>query len=583
MSGRIRHCYEFGPFTLNVTERLLLRDGQVVSLTPKVFELLLILVRNEGRTVERRELTNAIWPNVFVEEANLTQNIFALRKALGEPHSDHNYVQTVAKRGYRFTASIKEIVRESCLETQRVTYVTDRISLAVLPFTNLSSDPGTDYLCEGIVESIINNLSQLERLEVTAHNSVLRYKRAHADIQQVGRDLSVQAVLVGRMLSLDNHLIIKAELINAANDRQLWGGQYRKHSTDLIGLQEEIARDITSKLEVRLSNAERGLIAKRYTRNSEAYHSYLKGRFFWNKYNRTGIEKSIKYFQQAIQQDPTYALAYAGLADAHHRSSNIYEVPTEALSKARVAAVRAVEIDDLLPEAHLSLGLMKLYYDRDWTGAEREYKRAIALSSGAPLAYKRLGEVLMFTKRFDEALENYHRALELDPLSLQVNLNLGTCLWLMCRHDEAIAQLQKLIELDENYTPAYLALGCTHLSEGNFPESLREFKRAWQLDPEAFLVLGFLGHAYGISGNRRAALKVLKELEVTGEKKYVSPYAIAITHLGLGNKEEAFEWLEKTFEDNNDFLVWLNVGPELDSLRSDPRFVDLLQRVGFPQ
>jgi tetratricopeptide (TPR) repeat protein len=295
------------------------------------------------------------------------------------------------------------------------------------------------------------------------------------------------------------------------------------------------------------------------------------------------VEKGIDYFQQAIEHDPNYALAYAGLADAYHRLSNLYLPPTEAMPKARAAAVKAVEIDDLLAEAHASFGLLKMYYDLDWEGAEREYRRALELNPGHTLSHKRYGEYLMYTRRFNEALEEYKLALKFDPLSLQVNLNLGTALTVMREYDLAIEQLRKTLELDPNYYPSYLVLGFARRDSGDFAAAIEDFKRAWQSSKKAYAILGFLGHGYGVAGRRDEAAQVLQELLEASREKYVSPYGIAITYLGLGEREEALAWLRKTYEDRNDFLVWLNVAPELDVLRSDTRFTALLRRVGFTQ
>lgn len=594
MFTQVRHYYEFPPFCLDVVERLLLRDGEIIPLTPKAFDVLLLLVQNSGHVVERSELMNTVWPETFVEEANLTQNIFMLRKALGESSGGNKFILTIAKRGYRFVANVKEAsnvgARKITKEQQEARIFEDDeeaaqsntvASLAVLPFTNLSSDPGTEYLSDGITETIINNLSQLSKLKVCARSSVFRYKGKEVAPQQVRRELAVSVVLMGRVLSVGESLIIRTELIDTVKGWQLWGEQYNRKASDLLEVQEEIAREITEKLQIKLTGAERRLLSKRYTQNNEAYHLYLKGRFFWNKYTREGVERGINYFRQAIELDPNYALAYAGLADAYHRLSNIYLSPREAMPKAKAAALKAVEIDDYLAEAHASLGLLKMYYDHDWDGAEREYRRAIELNPGSSLAHKVYADYLTYIKRFDEALGEYRLALQFDPLSLQANLNLGTTLYLMCQYQLAIAQLQKVMELDENYCPAHLALGCTYLFDGDSATAISEFKRAWQLDKEAYMVLGFLGYAYAVSGNKSDAVKVLKELETASKKKYVSPYGIAITYLGLGDTEGAIKWLRMTYDERNDFLVWLNVAPELDALRSDPRFEDLLRRVGF--
>lgn len=591
------YVYEFGPFRIDAAERVLFCEGALVPLTPKAFDILLVLVEKSGHLVEKAELMNAVWPDTFVEEANLTQYIFTLRKVLRKRKSEHLYIETVSRRGYRFTAQVKRLlpeldapekkaaqaVRSPAGELAASTSGETISSLAILPFINASANAHAEYLSDGITESIINSLSHLSHLRVMARSTVFRYKGLEVDPQETGRRLGVRAVLTGRILSYDERLIIRTELVDVARGWAIWGAQFNRKSSDILEVQEEIAWEIAYNLRIKLTSQVQEILTRRYTEDTKAYRLYLMGRFFWNKYTRDGLEKGIDYFQQAIAHDPNYALAYAGLADAYHRLSNIYLPPTEALPRARAAAVRAVEIDDLLAEAHASLGLLKMYYDHDWEGTQREFRRAIELDPGTALPHKRYGEYLMFNKRFDEALEEYKLALHFDPLSLQVNLNIGTNLSLMREYGPAIAQLRKTIELDSSYSPAYLVLGCTYLASGNSRAAIEELEHAWQLNNEAYVILGFLGHAYAVAGRRNEAARVLKELLETSKQKYVSPYGIAITYLGLGEIEEAISWLRKSYDDRNDFLVWLNVAPELEILRSDERFMDLLRRVGFTQ
>lgn len=600
MSTRIERSYEFSPFRIDVAERVLFCDGALVPLTPKAFDILLLLVERSGHLVEKSEIMDAVWPDTFVEEANLTQNIFTLRKALGRRDSERLFIETVSRRGYRFIAPVKKLEQEedSAQEAAKGTPGQEPApggeravspseeavnSLAILPFINDCADQNAEYLADGITESIINSLSQLSHLRVMARSTVFHYKGLKVNPQEAGRELGVRAVLTGRILSYDERLIIRTELVDVAGGWAIWGAQYNRKSSDILEVQEEIAWEIAYNLRIKLTSQVQELLTKRYTEHTEAYRLYLMGRFFWNKYTKEGVEKGIDYFRQAIEHDPNYALAYAGLADAYHRLSNLYLPPTEALPRARAAAVKAVELDDLLAEAHASFGLLKMYYDHDWDGAESEFKRAIELNPGLTLPHKRYGEFLMYTRRFNEALEEYRLALKFDPLSLQVNLNIGTALSLMREYDLAVEQLRKTLELDSDYCPAHLVLGCAHLASGNFRAAIAELKQAWQLNQEAYVLLGFLGHAYGAAGHRDEATRVLKELLEASKEKYVSPYGIAITYLGLGEREEALLWLRKTYDDRNDFLVWLNVAPELNALRSDTRFATMLRRIGFTQ
>lgn len=597
MSTRIKRSYEFSSFRIDAAERVLFCDGALVPLAPKAFDILLLLVERSGHLVEKAEIMDAVWPDTFVEEANLTQNVFTLRKVLGKRDTEHLFIETVSKRGYRFIAPVKKLEQEASAQEikgalagplpghERPSNPSEEAvnSLAILPFINASNDQNAEYLADGITESIINSLSQLSHLRVMARSTVFHYKGMSVNPQEAGRELRVGAVLTGRILSYDERLVIRTELVDVAGGWAIWGAQYNRKSSDILEVQEEIAWEIAYNLRIKLTSQVQELLTRRYTEHTEAYRLYLMGRFFWNKYTREGVEKGIDYFQRAIEHDPNYALAYAGLADAYHRLSNLYLPPVEALPRARAAAVKAVEIDDLLAEAHASFGLLKMYYDHDWDGAESEFKRAIELNPGLTLSHKRYGEYLMYTRRFNEALEEYRLALKFDPLSLQVNLNIGTALSLMREYDLAIKQLRKTIELDINYYPAYLVLGCAYLASGNCQTAIAELKRAWQLNKEAYIILGFLGHAYAVAGRLDEAAHVLKELLEASKARYVSPYGIAITYLGLGEREEALKWLRRTYDERNDFLVWLNVAPELDALRSDTRFAALLRRIGFTQ
>lgn len=575
--------YEFGPFRLDLTERLLVREGKPLPLTAKVFDLLSLLVRNSGHLVEKSEIMTEIWSDSIVEENNLTVSISALRKALqGERQEEQRYIETVPKRGYRFVADVRILSGEGGAETggARSNFTATGTSLAVLPLAMTGIDPGLEYLSLGIAETIINNLSQLSSLKVMALSTVSRYTRPDVDPLEVGRRIGVSAVLVGKVLQLDQELIIRMELVSVADGSQLWGERYHRLSANLMEIEEEISREVSKRLRLTLSPEERKRIGKRHTENIEAHHLYLRGRYFWSKYTVEGMKKGIEYFQQAIRLDPNYALAYAGLADSYQRLSNYILPPTVALPKAKAAATKALDIDDTLGEAHLALGFVRMYYDHDWPGAERALRRAAELSPQSPLIHQRYATFLMFMGRFDEALAEHRVARELDPLSLTVNTNLGTNLLLMQQYDEAIDQLRRTLELDPHFYLTRVNLGMAHVYRGEFDEGLAQLGEADRIDKNQVLS-GLIGYTYARSGRKAEALKVLEELKEESRLQYVSPYSFVLLYLGLGETEEVFRWLEKTYEERNDLLVWLKVGPELNSIRSDPRFIDLLQRVGF--
>lgn len=588
MSCSDMYAYEFGPFHLDVSERLLLRNKQAVPLTAKTFNLLTLLVRERGRLVEKDVLMREIWPNNIVEDSNLTVSMSMLRKALGESRGGREYVETIPKCGYRFVAEVTEISKDVGAAgtngearngggrdgRQKID------SIAVLPLLNTTDDSGLESVSDSITESLINNLSRLTSLKVIAMSRVFRYKGIPADPVKAGRELGVRSVLVGRIEHPGN-LTIRLELVDASDGSLIWSERFSRRMPDVLTAQEEIAGDISELLQLKLSGEERKRIAHLYRANTEARCLYLKGRYFLNKCTYEGVQKAVKNFRQAIEADPTYALAYAGLADSYQRISSLYSSPKETLPKAKAAAVRAVEIDGGLSEAHVSLGLLKVHYDNDWPGAEVEFKRALDLNPETSLAHKRFGECLMLTGRFNEALAEYKKALNLNPLSLQANVMLGTNLSLMGQHKRAIGQLEKALELDANYYPARLALGCAHLQARSLNKALSELHLACQLEKNSGWPLGFLGHAYAVAGRTCQAERILRRLQHPAQGQYVSPYSIAIVYLGLGESGAAIEWLEKIFEEQSGWLVQFRVGPELDSLRSDARFKALQRRAGF--
>ena len=593
MSNKEIQAYLFGPFRLDVVERQLLRDGRHVPLTAKVFDILLLLVQNRGRIVQKDELMQQIWPDIIVEENNLTVNMSALRKALGKRDNGPEYIETVPRRGYRFI-SVVERVQDESDAVRDVRYTTSAAleekasvreqvanSLAVLPLTNASSDPNLEYFSDGISESIINSLSRLPQLRVMARNTSFRFRGPDVDAQKAGREMNVRAVLVGRVLRLNGRIVISTELVNVADGAQLWGEQYNRKAADILDVQTEIAKEVSEKLRLKLTEDERKGLAKQPTENIEAYHLYLKGRYFWNKYYMKQVQKGLAYFQQAIDLDPEYALAYAGVADSYYRLSSTQLRPTEAFPRAKAAAIRALELDETLSEAHASLGLVKLYYDHDFRGAETSYRRAIETNPNASLAHQRYGTYLMYMARFEESMREFKLAYELDPLSLQINVNISTVLLLTRRFEEAIRQYQKTLDIDPNYYPARYGLGCVASAQGNYSEAVSEFEKVYQLEEDNDIALGAMGRAYALVGNKSQAEKVLKALKTLARRKYVSSYSFGLVYTGLGQKDQVLKAFDKGYEERDDWMVTLNVMLEFESMRSDPRFKDLLRRIGF--
>ncbi len=594
MNRDSHYVYEFGPFRLNPPERLLLRGAMVVPLTPKVFDTLVVLVKNSGHVVSKDELMREIWPDTNVEEANLTQNVSILRKMLDGREQQKSYIETIPKLGYRFIADARKMaVHASNIEaeqheasplTQETANERNQAlhSLAVLPFANASADPNAEYLSDGITESIINSLSQLPPLRVMARSAVFRYKGREADPQEVGREMGVRAVLMGRVLYLGNKLVIRTELIDVADGRQIWGEQYTCEPLDILAVQEEISREISEKLKLRLSGQQKKLLTKRYTENTAAYHAYLKGRYYWNKRTEEGFKKGIGYFRQAINDDPHYALAYAGLADCYNLL-NSYGVlpPRESAPVIKAAASQALKIDNVLAEAYASLGHVKMMHDWDWAGAESDFKRAIELNPNYATAYHWHALYLRAMGRFDESLVKIRQAQSLDPLSLIINTVLGTHFYYARQYDKAIAQCRETLELDQSFRVAYGVIGEAYTQMGMYKEAVVELQKAIRISsgPEG---LAMLGYTYAMAGQKSEALKILNRLKKLSDRRYIEPAAIAIIYTGLEEVEQAFQWLERAYQDRNELLLMLKVDPRLDVLRSKRRFTELLRRIGLP-
>ena len=457
-------------------------------------------------------------------------------------------------------------------------------SIAVLPFVNVSADPNTEYLSDGITESLINSLSRLPNLRVISRRSAFRYKGRDRDPRAAARELGVHAVLTGRVVQRGDSLSVSAELVDTRDDRQLWGEQYNRKLADILGVQEEISREISEKLRLRLTGEEKVRMAKRPTENIEAYQLYLKGRYYWNKRSEDGFRKAIEYFNQAIEKDRNYGLAHAGLADSYIVLGQYSLLSAkEAYAKAREAATKALELDDTLAEAHNALATVKGDYDWDWPGAEREFRRAIELNPSYATAHQWYCQLLSVLGRNEEALAEIKRAQQLDPLSLIINAVSGAILLRAGRDDPAIEQLRKTLEIDPNFARAHYYLGIAYVRKGAFGEAIAEFQRATTLSPNITQYKGGLGHAYARAGKSAEARKLLSELKEQSKRRYVSWLDFATIYAGLGEKDQAFACLEQAYEQRDTKLFISGYGnPLLDPLRPDPRFEDLLRRIGLP-
>jgi TolB-like protein/Flp pilus assembly protein TadD len=456
-------------------------------------------------------------------------------------------------------------------------------SIAVLPFINETAEANNEYLSDGFSDSLINSLSQLPKLRVMARGTVFRYKGQAIDLQDVGRDLGVRAVLTGRIAQQGDRLIINTELLDVVDGAQIWGERYNRKLTDIFEVQEEIAAEISEKLRVKLNSADRKRINKRYTENFEAYQLYLKGRYYWlNTRTEEGIRRSIEHFNRAIEVDPSYALAYTGLSDSYVVLGLSYVVPSiDILPGAKAAAIKALAIDDTLAEAHVSLSIISLFIEWDWASYERENKRAIALNPNYATAYYTYAQYLMAMGQFDEAIQEAKRARELDPLALDINAHVGRSYYYARNYEEAIKQFRKVIEIDPEYFQAHRRLGMALLQQKQYEEALAAIKKARALAVNSVEELAYLGYALAVSGQSQEALTIISQLEVESTSRYISPYLMALIYVGLGENDLAFEWLEKAFEARAVNLIWLNVEPIFDSLRVDARYPPLLRRIGI--
>ena len=458
-------------------------------------------------------------------------------------------------------------------------------SIAVLPFVNASGNTDLEYLSDGMTESLINNLSQLPGMKVIARSSSFRYKGRDVDQQEVANALGVEAILTGRVLQRGDNLLISVELMNARDKTQMWGEQYNRKLTDILAVQQEISREVSENLRLRLTGDEQQRISKPYTESAAAYELYLKGRYFYGKGTEEGLKKALEYYQQAIDKDPNYALAYVGMGNSFKALGGVlgFASPGSTIPQGSAWIMKALAIDDTLPEAHAALADFKLSYDWNWPEGEREYKRALELNPNQASAHGGYGTYLQSLGRFDEAVAARQRNRQLDPTSPGVVANVGYPLYYARRFDQALEHFRRSLELDPDYSWGHLWIGQVYVQQGRHVEAINEIKKAITLSNGNTRDIATLGHAYAIAGKRSEALKILAELQELAKQKYVSPYFIALVYVGLGEKDQAFAWLEKAYQERHPYLILIKVEPVFDVLRSDPRFQDLVQRIGLPQ
>jgi serine/threonine protein kinase/Tfp pilus assembly protein PilF len=455
-------------------------------------------------------------------------------------------------------------------------------SMAVLPFVNVGGDPNTEYLSDGFTESLINSLSKLPGIKMMSRSSVFRFKGTEIDPQTVGRDLGVAAVLTGRISQRGDALSISVELVDARDNSHIWGEQYVRKASDIIALQSEISREISNRLKVTLTGEQETELTKHATENTEAYQLYLKGRFYWNKRNQEGFEKAAEYFRQSIEKDPSYALAYAGLADTYELLGSYFIIsPKEAWEKTTAAARHALELDPSLGEAHIVIATTTAEYEWDWASSQREYLKGVELSPNYATGHQWYGESLISTGQFDEGIRELRKAQELDPLSPIVYLPMAYAHLVAHNYDEAIREAKKALEIDPNFARAHASLGQTYLSQGKGEEAIIELKQAIESD-SSIEYIASLGYVYGKLGQTSSAERILNQMLETSHGQYVSPFLIAVVYAGLNDKNRMFDWLKRSVETHDIAVVGLKVDPTFQEFKHDPRFEAILKEIGLP-
>jgi DNA-binding winged helix-turn-helix (wHTH) protein/TolB-like protein/Flp pilus assembly protein TadD len=616
--------YEFDDFRVDAARRLLLQRGEAVTLKPKVFDTLLYLVRHHGKVLEKDELMHAIWPDAFVEENNLNQNVSTLRRVLGEVPGENRYIVTVPGRGYRFAADVRTIAenasdldatsvtipaRPNQFPSKRKTVTLLALAavflaillgvagvlwrartkarapvrhIAVLPFKPLVVEHREEFLEMGMADTLIARLSTIRNLTVRPLSAVRRYGGQEQDPFAAGRELGVDAVLDGYFQRWGSRIRITARLVSIGEGKQLWAGQFNDQVTDIFAVQDLISEKVTAELALELTSEERGLLTKRYTTDTQAYELYLKGRLFFSHSRLQSTEKAIEFFKQAIQRDPNYSLAFSGLADCYRNLPISSDVPSrEAFPKAKEASLKALAIDGQLAEAHSGLGWINLWYEWDWAAAENDFRRALRIDPNYVFARIGYAHLLSDLGRNENALEEVDHALRLDPISIYAGTLKGHCLYQARRYAQSIDILQRTLELNPNYWIGQITVGKNYERVGRYEEALEAFRKAREFSGSSSEPLSLIGYTYAVSGQRAEAERTLRELKAIAAQRYVPPYYLAVLYLGLGNSTEAFKWLETAYEDRDVHMVFLGVDPKWDSLRTHPAFIRLVKRMNL--
>jgi TolB-like protein/DNA-binding winged helix-turn-helix (wHTH) protein/Flp pilus assembly protein TadD len=678
------HLYEFGEFQLDAAERCLLRSGEPVSLTPKAFDTLLLLVSRSGHIVEKDELLREVWPDAFVEEATVAQNIFTLRKALGQAGEGPRFIETIPKRGYRFIANVREVRNDEAIlvleKHTRTEIVTEEVSdtgeatgesgrthvvyqqssapegwpavfdntgtvaniveptiapqpaqlmgqptsawrrrrrvyllsavalllcvgvalaywqwrkakqretalalksIAVLPFKPLDADSGNELLGLGMADAIIIRLSKFQRLPVLPTSTIIKYTGRDNDPVTLGHALGVDAVLSGTVQRSGDRVRVTVQLVSMDGGNTLWSDKFDEQFTGIFAVQDAISERVTQALALQLTGDQKKQLAKRYTGNQDAYQAYIMGLYFYNKRTKEGMEKAVEYFSQAVEKDPNYALAHALLADSYYLSVYYGFVDAESRqyrAKAREAAKRALELDDTVAEAHTAMATILSDFDGDLQGSEREHKRAIELNPNYAIAHLRYGWYLSFRGRMKDVVREMRRAQELDPLSPTTNGALCGSLLMTRQYDESVKYCERALELEPDVFISLVNLGEGYRLQGKYDQAIATYQRALEVNKDSTDAMAGLALTYARTGRRPEADKLLAKLQEIALKDRRVFYSIALIYAAYNDKDRAFEWLEKALDARTVMIRSLRNDPDLDMLKSDPRYTDMLKR-----
>ena len=578
----------FDVFELDVRVCELRKHGVKLRLQGQPLQVLATLLKHAGDLVTREQLRAQIWKaDTFVDFDHSLHNAIArLREVLGDSAESPRYIETLPRRGYRFMGRVDEVEPDDLLppslRRSRAPGSRGIQAVAVLPLEDLSGDPGHAYFADGMTEVLITNLAKIKALRVISRTSAMQYKGVRKSLPQIARELNVDAVIEGSVLRSGDRVRITAQLIHAISDRHLWAESYERDLRDILSLQSEIARQIASEVEIILTPEERARLGNKPQVNPEAHELYLKARYSWNKRTEESVKRALSYLRRAIVCDPTYAQGHAGLADAYLILGYYNTLsPVEAYPKAKAAALKALELYDSLAEPHATLGVVRRDFEWDWPGAEEEFRRAIELNPGLAQAYHWRGTLLSMLGMHAESLRDKTTALAIDPLSVVIRTDLARMFYFSRDYDRSLEQYRAALDMDPNFSSAHLWLANVYEQKGQFEDAISELQTGMRLSSDSSYALAKLGHGYAVAGKADEAHAVLHQLNTLSKQKYVSPYDIAVVHVGLEEDDEAFAWLDRAFEQRSLWLGYLKVEPQLDRLRADRRLQDLLRRVGL--